>query len=97
MFKINKSGDNLIFNVWVQPKASRSEITGLYGEALKIKVMSPPVEGKANQECLRFLASFFDIKVSQIKLVSGENSRSKRIAVCGVLYDEAMSKLEKYI
>ncbi|MBI4743302.1 MAG: YggU family protein [Actinobacteria bacterium] len=97
MPKINKSGDSFVLDVWIQPRSSRTEIVGSYRETLKIKIKAPPVEGKANQECLRFLASFFDVKKNQIKLISGETGRLKRIAISGISYEEIVSKLEKYI
>ena len=75
-------GDRLLINIRVQPRASRDEIVGPHGEAaLKIRITAPPVDGKANTHLIRFLAKAFGVSRSQINLVAGENSRSKRLSI----------------
>ncbi len=87
------SWDNqdLELNVRVQPKASRNEIVGLREEALKIRITAPPVDGKANDCLIRFLAKQFGVPRSRITLLSGEKGRSKRLRI------EAPARLPRVI
>ncbi len=71
----------LILDVRVQPRASRDEIVGSHGDRLKIRLTAPPVDGKANQYLLKFLAKFCGVPVRQVTLLSGETGRSKRIRI----------------
>ncbi|MEK7355836.1 MAG: DUF167 domain-containing protein [Bdellovibrionota bacterium] len=70
--------------VHAQPGAKRTEFAGLHGEAVKIRVHAPPVEGKANEELIRFLADAFGLARSKVILVRGEKSRSKTFELRGV-------------
>ena len=76
------SGD-LVFSLHVQPGAKRTEIAGLHGEALKIRLAAPPVDGKANACLIAFLAKQLEVPRSQVELVSGDTSRQKRLRVSG--------------
>lgn len=67
----------------VQPGAKRSEIVGLHGDALKIKLAAPPVEGRANEALLKFIAELFDVPIRNVELKQGEQSRRKVAAVVG--------------
>src|ERR1700704_3549817 len=71
-------------SVFCQPKAARSALIGMHGGALKAKVRAPPVEGKANQELLDLLARALAVPRGRLTLVSGEQSRNKRVRVGGV-------------
>jgi len=71
----------------VQPGAKRTEVVGLHGEALKIKLAAPPVEGKANEALLRYLADHFAVPLRQIELKQGGQSRHKVIAISGSTID----------
>ncbi|MEQ1527856.1 MAG: DUF167 family protein [Methylococcales bacterium] len=73
--------DVLILNLHVQPKASKDEWCGLHGERLKLRIKAPPVDGKANQYLLKFIAAEFAVSKTACRLVSGETGRDKRIAV----------------
>ena len=74
-------GDALILTLHVQPGAQRTEIAGTHGEALKIRIKAPPVEGKANTELIRYLARAFGVPVRQITLVRGDSSRRKVLRI----------------
>lgn len=69
----------MILIVRVIPNSSRNEIIGWMGDALKIKIAAPPVDGKANKELLKFLAKNFQIPITSIRLVSGETSKKKKL------------------
>jgi uncharacterized protein (TIGR00251 family) len=74
-------GDALVLTLHVQPGASRTEVAGLHGDALRIRLAAPPVDGKANAELLRFLADAFAVPRRQVSLLRGETSRQKVVRV----------------
>lgn len=90
-----ENDNGLIVKCYVQPKASKNSIIGLHGDSLKISVMSPPVDGKANKTLCKFLAKSFKISKSMINILSGENSRNKRVFIQGLSVDEFISRLSK--
>ncbi len=84
---------SLILLVYVQPKASRNRIVGLHGDAVKISITAPPVDGKANAGVIKLLAKFFHLPKSAITIISGESSRSKRLRLEGIEPDKAHALL----
>lgn len=80
--------------VHAQPKASRTALVGVHGDALKIAVQAPPVEGEANQAITEFLAKLFEIPKREVKLCSGEQGRRKifQIPVSKSLATEILRK-----
>ncbi len=70
--------------VKVHPRAKRSAFTGRFGEAWKLDLAAPPVDGKANEECIRFLAEFAGVPRSQVRIVSGATARLKLIEIGGI-------------
>jgi hypothetical protein len=83
--------------VYVQPKASREGVAGLHGEAVKVCITAPPVEGKANVAVTRFLAKLFDLPKAAVILHSGQQSRTKRFFLRGLSLPEARKILEKHL
>jgi uncharacterized protein len=73
----------MILTLHVQPGAKRSEIVGLHGGALKIKLAAPPIEGRANDALLRFITDLFAVPLRNAELKQGEQSRHKVVAVSG--------------
>jgi uncharacterized protein (TIGR00251 family) len=69
----------LVLSVRVQPKASRNAIQGVHGEALKIAITAPPVDGAANKACIAFVAKQLGLAKSAVAILSGETSRNKRL------------------
>jgi uncharacterized protein len=78
--------------IYLQPKASKNEIVGPYRDGIKVRVTAPPVEGKANEELLRFLAKEWAISLSRIKMIRGYHSREKTLRISG---DENLELLRK--
>lgn len=78
-----EASGSLILSLHVQPGARKTEILGLHGEALKIRLAAPPVDGKANASLIGFLAKQLDVPRAQVELVSGAASRLKRLRVTG--------------
>jgi uncharacterized protein (TIGR00251 family) len=70
--------------VRVQPRASRSEVVGAYGDGLKVRLMAPPVEGAANEELVELLARTFAVARRSIRILAGERSRSKIVELEGI-------------
>jgi len=67
----------------VQPNASKNEIIGQYGDAIKIRLQAKPIDGEANKYLLKYLAKCFKIKKNQIKICSGQSSRVKLLEIVG--------------
>ena len=74
-------GQNLILQVYLQPRASRNELVGWHERGLKIRLQAPPVDGAANKHLLKFLARLFKVPVSNISLLQGESSRQKTLSI----------------
>ncbi len=72
---------DLILRIKAQPKASKDEFCEVLGECLKVRITAPPVDGKANQHLIKFLAKQFKVSKSRVELLSGETSREKRFKV----------------
>ncbi len=81
MIEIGEKDGAAIFRVRVQPRASRTEVAGEHAGAIKLRIAAPPVNGKANQECIRFLARLLEVPPRAIEIVSGDSSRDKIIRV----------------
>ena len=79
------TGDVITLTLHVQPGAKRSEICGLHGDAIKLKLAAPPIEGRANEALLRFISDLFDVPLRQIQLKQGTQSRHKVVAITGSL------------
>jgi uncharacterized protein (TIGR00251 family) len=76
---IRKHSKGMVFQLFIQPRASKDMIVGLHGDRLKIKVAAPPVDGEANKRCIRFLAKCLSVPRSTLQIISGHNSRNKRV------------------
>jgi uncharacterized protein len=83
MIEIREYEGGLSFLVRVQPRASRNEIDGEWQGALRIRLNTPPVEGRANEALRRFLADCLNVPLGAVKIAAGERSRMKRIEVRG--------------
>lgn len=78
-----RNGDILTLTLHVQPGAKRTDVAGLHGEALKIRLAAPPIEGRANEALLKFIAGSFGVPLRQVELKQGGQSRHKVVAVTG--------------
>jgi uncharacterized protein (TIGR00251 family) len=81
--RVIERGDGVRFDVRVQPRASRSEIAGEYGEALKVRLSAPPVDGAANDALIDLLARELGVGKRDVRIVSGASSRTKTVEVAG--------------
>ena len=67
--------------IWVQPKAKRNEVVGLYDQRLKIRVQAPPVDDKANSAVCSFIARELGLRKNQVSIESGQTTRQKNILI----------------
>lgn len=93
MIPIHETASGSTFAVKVHPKAKRDAITGEMGDALKLSLTAPPVEGRANAACIDFFAKLLKAPRSSITIASGQNSRNKVIRVAGLSAKEVESRL----
>jgi len=85
--------DGVTLTLHIQPGAKTTEITGLHGDALKIRLASPPVDGKANAALIDFVAGRLGVPRSHIEIRSGHASRRKVLAITGVKLDQTLAGL----
>ena len=76
------------FTVKVHPRARRSAVTGRLGDAWKLDLTAPPVEGKANEECVRFLAELVGVPRARVRIVAGLTSRTKVVEIEGITREQ---------
>jgi uncharacterized protein len=93
MIPIRETAVGVTFAIKVQPRARKNAITGELGDALKLALTAPPVEGRANEACIEFLANLLDVPRSSVTIASGETSRNKVIRVAGVTADEIRRRI----
>jgi uncharacterized protein (TIGR00251 family) len=79
MLSLIKHPKGISFKVYVQPKSSKNQITGMYGGALKIKITAPPVDGAANKMCLKYLSKCLSVPMSRLEIITGQSSRTKYV------------------
>ncbi|MBL7016145.1 MAG: YggU family protein [Kiritimatiellales bacterium] len=91
---MNETATGLDLRIKVVPRASKNEIQGLHDGALKIRLTTPPVDGKANQALIKFLSKTLKISKAQIELVQGETSRLKTLRISGITKQQLYTKLD---
>ncbi|WIM04637.1 MAG: DUF167 family protein [Candidatus Nitricoxidivorans perseverans] len=91
---VRPDGDGAVLSLHIQPGAKKTEIVGLHGDALKIRLAAPPVDGKANAALLEFIAKKVGAGRSAVELASGEASRAKRVRIFGLSAEEVRARLQ---
>ena len=94
MIAIRDTPQGATFAIRVQPRARKNAIVGEIGDALKIALTAPPVEGRANQACIEFLAEFLKVSRSSVTIAAGETSRNKVIRIAGISAGELRRRLQ---
>ena len=87
----------VVLKVWVQPRASKNEVAGLHGDSLKVKVISPPVENRANETLCEFLSQLIGVKRRHIEIVGGQKTRLKEVRITACSCSELRRTLDKLI
>ena len=90
---VQDSKNGVVLTVHVQPKASRTECVGILGDALKIRVAAPPIDGAANDELIRFIAGLCGIPRASVLIQSGSEGRRKRLCLKGITAELVMARL----
>ena len=90
---VQDTKDGAILTVHLQPRASTTEYVGIHGDAIKIRVAAPPVDGAANEELIWFLARRLSIPASSVRIRSGASGRHKRVLVKGVAAELVLARL----
>jgi|SRR5580700_8296194 uncharacterized protein (TIGR00251 family) len=88
MIPIRDTGASATFEVKIHPRAKKNAITGEGGDALKVCLTAPPVDGKANQACIEFFAKLLNLPRSSVTIAAGQTSRNKMIRVAGVTAEQ---------
>ena len=90
---LRQSGDDVVVMLHVQPGAKRSEVAGRHGDSLKIRLAAPPVDGKANDCLVAFVAERLGIPRARVSLIAGKTSREKRLC----LHDVDVARAESLL
>ena len=89
--------NSIAFKVYVQPRASRTKIAGLHGDAIKICITAPPVENKANSAVVHLFADLFHVSKSAVSIKSGMQGRNKTVLVNNLTLKEAQDTLTEIL
>ena len=84
MISINETAAGVTFAIKVQPRAKRNAIVGQLGDALKVALTAPPVDGKANAACVEFFSEILRVPRSAVMIATGQTSRNKVVRVVGI-------------
>ena len=95
ILQLRESKHGLAFDIQVTPHASRAQIVGVQEGMLKIKVTALPVEGSANEACVKLLAKTFALKKSQLEIFAGAKSRKKTVLVKDISREELEIKIRR--
>lgn len=90
---LRNSGERTTLTLHIQPGAKRTDVAGLHGDALKIRLSAPPVDGKANAALVEFVADRLGLPKSAVRLIGGQTSRRKVLEVTGAPADTALRLL----
>jgi uncharacterized protein len=93
MVSLHDSPGGVTLSVKIHPRAKRNAITGRLGDALKVSLTAPPIDGKANDACIEFLAKLLQVPRSSVTIASGQTSRGKLIRVFGRSAEEVRRRI----
>ena len=94
MIPLRESDGDVTFSVKVHPRAKKNCITGEMGDALKLSVTTPPIEGRANEACIEFFAKLLKVPRSSVTIASGQSSRNKVIRIVGLTAEAVRERLD---
>ena len=90
---LTETAEGVIINVRAAPRSSRAGLDGMMGDALKVRIRSAPVDGKANKELIELLADAFGLPKSSVVFKGGETSKTKRLLLRGITKEAILSRL----
>lgn len=94
---LRPSQDGVSITVHVVPRASRDALADVHGDALRVRLRAPPVEGAANAALIAFLASLLGVPHHRVQILSGHSARQKRVHVSGLTLEQAEQRLERLL
>ena len=94
MALIRETAEGVTFPVRVHPRARKNAVTGTLGDALKVSLTAPPLEGRANQACIEFFAQLLRVPRSSVTIASGQTSQNKVLCVAGVTAQYVRDRLQ---
>ena len=89
-----RDGNATVITLHLQPGAKRSAVCGMFGDAVKLAIQAPPVDGRANTALRTFIAAQLKLPTAAVTLVSGASGRDKRVRVDGITPEQALTALE---
>ena len=95
MIPLHETASGITFAIKVQSRARRNAIVGALGDALKIALTAPPVDGRANEACIELFAELLDVPRSSITILAGQSSRNKIVRVCGATVEQVRNRLQR--
>jgi len=93
LIPIQESSSGVTFAVKVHPRSKKNSITGELGDALKVSLTAPPIDGKANEGCIEFFAKVLELPRSSVTIASGRSSRRKVIRVVGLSAEQVRKRI----
>jgi uncharacterized protein len=93
LIPIRESSAGVSFAIKIHPRAKKNEMTGEVGDAFKVSLTAPPVEGKANDACIDFFATVLNLPRSSVTIASGQSSRNKVIRIVGLSAEEVRKRI----
>jgi uncharacterized protein (TIGR00251 family) len=93
MISIRDTASGVILAVKIHPRAKKNAITGEVGEALKVALTAPPVDGRANAACVEFFAKLLKVPRSSVTIASGQTSRNKVIRITGISAETVRTRI----
>jgi hypothetical protein len=94
---ITDSAQGAVFAVRLQPEAKRNAILGVHGDAIKIAITAPPIEGRANDALVELLAEWLNVPRSAITIIAGAHSRNKRVRIAGSTTDAIATAISTHL
>ena len=94
---VSKTAGGVKISICVLPRSSRSAIVGVHNSQLKIKLTKPPVDGKANAECCRFIARVLRVPKTAVRVIRGMTARNKVLIIDGITETDALKHLSDCI
>ena len=97
MIPVRSTASGSSFTVKVHPRARKDAVTGSLGDALKVSLTVPPIEGRANFALVEFLSEVLSVPRSSVTIAAGQNSRRKVVAIAGLSADEVATRLQPFL
>jgi uncharacterized protein (TIGR00251 family) len=95
MIPIRDTPSGATFSIKVHPRAKKDAITGEIGDTFKVALTAPPLDGRANQACIRFFAELLRVPRSSVTIAAGETSRNKLIRISGLTAAQVEERLKR--